>query len=114
MQFLDPNVAFTINAVARIAPSLRLKRHAPGRIVFKIVFSGLAAALELIGGPGEFEFPGVTDADVSAWARTITLAYDPDVLPPHVWEDILALSEQPGGAGKIRDMMRDIARESTG
>ncbi|NYZ13656.1 heavy-metal-associated domain-containing protein [Azospirillum sp. RWY-5-1] len=83
-----------IDLIRRLSASLRIVHHIPGRVRLKLDAApdaGLAAAAgdvdalrRALGGS-----PGIRTVSVNPLARSCTIEYDPSVIPPTAWPDLL-------------------------
>ncbi|WP_119165864.1 HMA2 domain-containing protein [Algihabitans albus] len=69
-------------------PHIEVASHIPGRIRLKFGFSILSAVPE-IAERGEdviSAIDGIRDVESNLFARSLTVTYDPEVLPPDWWD----------------------------
>ena len=91
-----------------LAPHVNLVSHVPGRIVFKVRASVLRSpSLTSIEGLAE-RMPGIVDTRLKLLARTVTIDYDPAVLPPELWDELAALKEHPDGRDAFRSHLEEL------
>lgn len=71
---------------------LRILEHRPGRIVLRFSPAVLGAVPELAGQSAETLWRGIKGIEglrISVWRRAITLDYDPAVVDPAVWSELI-------------------------
>jgi hypothetical protein len=69
---------------------LQVVSHVPGRIRLKFDFSILSAAPQLAERGKEIigAIRGIHDVDANIFARSLTIHYDPEALPPEWWDKL--------------------------
>ena len=69
---------------------LEIASHVPGRVRLKFDFSIVARAPELVDRGKEIigAMRGIRDVDANLFGRSITVEYDPAVLPPEWWDQL--------------------------
>ncbi len=69
-------------------PHVQVASHVPGRIRLKFAFSILGAVPD-VAERGEqviSAIDGIRDVETNMFARSLTVTYDPEVLPPDWWD----------------------------
>lgn len=74
---------------------LHVASHVPGRIRLKFDLSILSAAPEMADRGKEViaAIKGIRDVDANLLARSLTIHYDPQVLPSEWWDDLYGEDE---------------------
>ncbi len=69
---------------------LHIESHVPGRVRLKFDFSIVSSAPDLVdrGRDVIAAIRGIRDVDASLFARSLTVEYDPEVLPPEWWDQL--------------------------
>ena len=76
-------------------PHIRVASHVPGRIRLKFAFSILSDVPE-IAERGEqviSAIGGIRNVESNLFARSLTVSYDPEVLPPAWWDRLYGRDE---------------------
>jgi len=84
--------ATDLNWLLGVREHLRIKEHREGQIVLRFGASILGNLPELAGHDAEALWrgiPGLTGMKISLWRRTITFDYDPEVIDPSLWTDLV-------------------------
>ncbi|PWC44239.1 hypothetical protein [Azospirillum sp. TSO22-1] len=99
----------TTDLVRRLAASLRIAHHIPGRVRLKLAAepgpelaaaAGDAAALDrALRGVA-----GVRSVALNPLARSCTVEYDPTLIPPSAWTDLLAGRTSAGAEALLRSV----------
>lgn len=71
-------------------PHIRVASHVPGRIRLKFAFSILSDVPELAERGKEVvsAIGGIRNVESNLFARSLTVSYDPEVLPPDWWDSL--------------------------
>jgi hypothetical protein len=94
----------TLDSLFHLRKHLRIKNHTPGFLKLKIGMSMLKdpAFADL---PDFDEKPrGVNKVKLSLFSRTVSLDYDPDIIPPGLLEELVATDD----ADRSRAIMADL------
>jgi len=91
----------------RLTALLRIAHHIPGRVRLKLdaaAGSALAAAAGDIAALNRAlsASPAIRSVSVNHLALSCTIEYDPAVIPPSAWSDLLAGKTSPGADALIR------------
>lgn len=97
----------TIDLLRRLAALLRIVHHIPGRVRLKL---DAAPGPELAAAAGEVNAlnralagaHGIRSVAVNPLARSCTIEYDPALIPPSAWPDLLADEKSPGAEALLR------------
>ncbi|WP_051340265.1 heavy-metal-associated domain-containing protein [Azospirillum halopraeferens] len=94
------------DGLRRLVAALRIVHHIPGRIRLKL--EAAAGAVPVTAGDaGAFDralsgLSGIRSVRLNPLARSCTIEYDPALIPPSAWPDLLAGRDTPGAAGLLR------------
>ncbi len=86
--------------IERFAPQAGIAHHIPGRVRIKLdigmaELSGLDALHPERLRDALSDIRGISAMRINLLARSCTVEYDADVIPPQAWEDLLACRETP-------------------
>ncbi len=109
----NSTLAQAVDDLLLLAPHVEPAGHTPGRIAFKLKLSALSVAQSLDTGRLARELPGIRNTDLKLFSRTVVIDYDPALLPPEVWEEMGALSTDPGRREAARARLTEILRGHT-
>lgn len=83
-----------IDLIRRLSASLRIAHHIPGRVRLKLDASADAGVAAAAGDVESLRrslsgSPGIRTVSLNPLARSCTIEYDPSVIPPTAWPDLL-------------------------
>lgn len=108
-----PTLAQAVDDLLRIAPHVEPAGHTPGRIAFKLKLSALAVAQSLEPERLARELPGILKTDLKIFSRTVVIDYNPALLPPALWDELLALGADPGRQEAARARLTELLTSRT-
>lgn len=79
-------------AIRETAALLRIAHHIPGRVRLKVgADAGLAQAVDKARGflQSVTAIAGIRSVNVNLLARSCLVEYDPEVIPPSAWQDLI-------------------------
>jgi hypothetical protein len=99
--------------ILHLAAMLRVAHHVPGRIRLRFESGGgggMSSFGAIMAEVRRFvatlkQAPGVRSVDVNLWARSCTIAYDPDTIPADAWPELL-----DGGGTPAADALLESLR----
>lgn len=101
----------SLETFRRFASSVQIAHHIAGRIRFKVGAIELdAEGRAALADARKFQhaldsIPGVKAIRLNLLARSCTVEYDPAVIPPQAWLDLLAGVDSPA-AQRLLDIIR--------
>lgn len=96
-----------------LAPYAEIVRHRPGSITLKVRLSGLNTLLEARLDRLVPHIPGIQKAKVKIFSRSVTIAYDPERIPPDLWEAVMGDSQTPAEKREIQERLRSVFEDGT-
>ena len=107
-----------LEVLLKLAHYVELRDHIPGRIETGVSFSDLPKLLGILLGldvnRGVQLIPGIKDYEVSAWSRSATITYDPNVLPMDLWDDFCAIRKDQSLEGTVRKRLYALLENHSG
>jgi hypothetical protein len=98
----------TLDSLFHLRKHLRIKNHSPGFLKLKV-------GLSMLKDPAFTDLPdfeekprGVNKVKLSLFSRTVSLDYDPDIIPPGLLEELVATEDADRGREIIADLERRI------
>ena len=97
----------TTDLLQRVAASLRIAHHIPGRVRLKLAAE---PGPELAAAAGDVTAlnralsgsPAIRSVSLNPLARSCTIEYDPALIPPSAWPDLLAGRSTSGAEALLR------------
>ena len=85
---------------------LKIAEHDPGHIVLRFSPAILGSVPQLAGDAEALwrGIKGIEAMQINAWKRTIALDYDPSVIAPSVWPDLVE-GEDPVARQRLVDLV---------
>ncbi len=98
-----------IHALIRVAAHLSIAEHKTGIIKLKFALSAVKEVNDpklgaLLSSPP----PGIIDTKLSLLTRTITINYDPAIIPADLWEDLARAHEDPQLRAQVEERLKQI------
>ena len=109
MDFLEP--------LRNLSAMISIAHHIPGRIRLKLN-AGLAQLRQMeafgiesaaLGGAID-ALPGIRGVHLNKLARSITIEYDNESIPDHVWPDLLATQPSPEATALLNRLQNEYRR----
>lgn len=99
------------NLLDALVTRLKIAHHLPGRIRFKLDSPLPEAQQRTLGEARQLTgaltgAPGIRGVSLNPLARSCTVDYDPDCIPPAAWADLIAGVSSPR-ASSLRAMLDD-------
>lgn len=97
-----------IRDIIRLAPYTKIDSHTSGRVSLKYSLRGLIPARDIDFDELVSQIPGLLNAKVKVFSRTIVIDYDPNLLPRDLWEDLDRVKTKPELALKVSDRLQKL------
>ncbi len=101
-----------IDLLMELARYIEPSKHVPGSITMRVPLTNFSKVYSLIES-GDLEkalkgFPGYKRHETSVFSRSVTISYDPDVLPYELWLDYCKIKKSPQLAESVLERLRGI------
>ena len=97
-----------VRDIVSIAPYTKITSHIPGRVCLKYSLMGLISAREIDFDELVRRIPGLLNAQVKVFSRTLVIDYDPKLLPGDLWEDLNRIKAKPELAISVADRLQRL------
>jgi hypothetical protein len=98
-----------IEILLKLAHLVDMSDRVKGRIEAKVSFSALGKVMSILQGKdvdkGLKLIPGLKGYELSAWSRSATIQYDPNVIPEDLWDQFCAIRKDPSVEGAVRERL---------
>jgi hypothetical protein len=84
-----------IHQLLDVVPHVNMIRHSPGRMELQITLSGLSKLNGMDLKAFGQSIPGILNIKPKLLSRSVIVFYDPDILPPGLFERLVQLKEKP-------------------
>lgn len=112
------NANKTIDVLVKVARFVKPVRHVTGKIEMTaslINISKLASITSGIDIKTEVSrIPGLKRYNVSPWSMSATIYYDPEILPPDIWNDFISIEKDPGAEDGFRQKLLLVLEKHNG
>lgn len=97
-----------IQAIMRFSQLAEIAHHIPGRVRLK--FSPMVVQELKKVDPKRIaeKFPGILNLRVNQLALTTVVEYDPEIIEPEIWEDLVSLRYKPERSDYIAGRLRTL------
>ncbi len=100
--------AAMIQDLLRLAPHITVIHHVPGRIRLRMRPSGLTAMREIDLDQMRNGIPGIQEIRVNRLVASVVIQYDPNCLPPDLWEALSRLRDTPELASEVEERLKSL------
>ena len=103
----------------RFATLLRIAHHIPGRVRLKLSAEGTTELLGMIDQAKRFirsiaDIPGIRSVNLNPAARSCVVEYDPALIPPSVWQDLVSGTASSAAENLLRSIAQFSRAEASG
>lgn len=99
------------HAIRHVAALLRIAHHIPGRVRLKLAGDSQSGLAQAIDEARRFvksvaTTAGIRSVDLNPLARSCVVEYDPEVIPPAAWQDMVDGVRSPAAETLLRTLAR--------
>jgi hypothetical protein len=97
-----------IQDIISLAPHTEITNHTPGRVQLKLFFSGMKLITSIDFKSMGDAIAGIRDVQVKTLSRSAVIDYDPEAIPPDIWEDLDRIKKDPDSAAQVTQRLNAL------
>jgi hypothetical protein len=107
-----------IELLMELARYIEPGKHAPGTITMRVPLTNIGKVYSMLESMDLHKalegFPGYKRHETSVFSRSVTITYDPVLLPYELWQDYCKIKKAPELAASVLERLRKIVDNGGG
>lgn len=112
------NANRAIDVLVKVSRFVEPVRHVTGKIEMAVSLINISKLATIANGidikTEVSRIPGLKRYNVGPWSMSATIYYDPEILPPDIWNDFTSIKKDPGAEHGFRQKLMLVFEKHNG